>query len=1196
MLSLLPKGSRDFLSIECETMQNLNPIELPLNKSVLIEASAGTGKTFTIANIYLRLLLGVGCSPLIVEQILVVTFTNAATEELKNRIRKNIQQCADFLKDKAQGEEVQLSGKSYEHNLAFLQQLYPHIHNIHEALLRLTIAEREIDTASVYTIHSFCQKMLVRFAFESGVRFDLDLQPDQQDILKRLSEEVWRELFYPQGLTESSIIATELATPENALNAVKAFLSTELPEPIGFLTQEFSEYLATYQQFIAEVKSYWKANSDELIELIRHDLKNKITLHGGWYRSSTFEAGVLAMNQWADSPSRYLPEAFYLFTSEKIAAGTKKSSEPMDSPHLAKNQAFLTAYKQQFENSLKVILLYQFLNRLRTKLEAYKQAHPQRSFDDLLTMFNQALKQPQTGARLAQKIRAIYPFAMIDEFQDTDLTQYEIFSQIFLANKGDNGFIMIGDPKQSIYKFRGADIFTYLSAAQKVDAQFTLGKNWRSLPPVVQAVNKLFDFANLDRSPFLYDEISFHPVEADSSRGNLVSEQGHFVCYSSDKTKADEIAEMCAYQIHQQLKAMAQGRFGIEKEGRFRPFAAKDIAILVRKGSQAKRLKKALAKRNIKSVYLAESASVFQSEVATELAWILQAGLNPYHHNALFSALGSTLWGLSAAEIYRYKDNEALWELKVNQFVEYHAIWKAQGILPMLHKIYLEQGIIERLKGLPNADRLITDLLHLSEVLQEASQAFESEAELLRWYEKQIASPDFNNEQQLRLESEEELIKIVTIHGSKGLQYPIVWLPFAAEKSDANKQGELGLYRNTEGHLTWYFGKNEEAKAALEKEEYAEDLRLFYVALTRAESQLNLILPTEISGWSPLHYLLAQGEIPQGKVPTADYFIQKQIPAHFVEVEDKLPFERWEANESIEAYQAKTFNGNIQVIGQISSFTSLYAQHERFHEGRARGTVTLLQDRDTYIEPIAQDYHHEAAPFSSFQFPHGIKVGTVLHHFFEHHRFGQPIEREVVARICEQLALGEDWLEPTVDWLERILKTPLAEAGFRLNEVDNAKRLNEWQFYLRLTNRQAMPQLNRLLKQHSPLAKQLPELKLSQLEGFVRGFVDCIVQMNGKFYIIDYKSNFLGYLAQNYAFEHIRREMGRYRYDLQYLLYTLAVHRYLTTRLGESYDYDRDFGGVAYLFLRAMNGEDTSGVYFDKPCKKLIEEMDLLFG
>ncbi|QLB19202.1 exodeoxyribonuclease V subunit beta [Mannheimia granulomatis] len=1175
-------------------MKKLNPIDLPLNKSVLIEASAGTGKTFTIANIYLRLLLGVGCLPLTVEQILVVTFTKAATEELKDRIRKNIQQCSDFLQDKSNGLDTQSKEKPYHNNLDFLTQLYPKIDNIHEALLRLSIAEREVDTASVFTIHGFCQKMLVQFAFESGVRFDLDLQPNQSELFKKLSEEVWREQFYPQNLAATEVISAELSTPLAALAAVKPYINGELPKVAK--VENFVTALEKYNHFITEIKADWQANSEELVNLIRNDLAKKITLHGGWYKATAFEEAVLVMNQWANSNNRYLPEEFYLFTADRIADGTKKNCEPMSVSHLVKNQAFWTAYKQDFAQSLSSVLLYQFLVALKEKLSDYKQNHSERSFDDLLTMLNHALKQPDIGKALAQKIRAIYPFAMIDEFQDTDLTQYEIFSQIFMTDNKGNGFIMIGDPKQSIYKFRGADIFTYLSAAKQANEQFTLGKNWRSLPPVVQAVNNLFHFADSEHSPFIYQGIGFHPVEADDSKGNLVSEQGHFVCYTTEKTKLDDFAEICAYQIHQQLKAMAEGKFGLEKDKEFKAFAAKDIAILVRKGSQAKRIKKALEKRNIKSVYLAESASVFSSEIAAELYWLLQAGLNPYNTKTLFSALGSTLWGLSAAEIHRYKTDEILLDIKVNQFVEYNTIWKEQGILPMLHKLYLEQGIIQRLKGMQGSDRLITDLLHLTEILQEQSQSLESEAELVRWYERQIQSPDYEDEQQLRLESEEELIKIVTIHGSKGLQYPIVWLPFASQKSDSNNLDNLGVFRNENGEIDWYFGSiDENVQQSLQNEEYAEDLRLFYVALTRAESQINLILPSEISGWSPLHYLLSEGGTAE-KVVVSEALSSKAIWDKPIELSNELPFERWEQVEQRENYQAKSFEGNIRVVGQITSFSSLYAQHERLSEGKSYRVANFAQDRDENVEIIETDYVGEFSVFSPYHFPHGTKVGTVLHSFFEHCRFGQPIEQESVAKMCEQLDLSEEWIEPVIQWLERILATPLAGAGFSLNEVNEKQRLNEWQFYLRLKNDKALVLLNKLLKQHTILAKHLPELRFPQLEGFVRGFVDCIVQMNGKFYVIDYKSNFLGHLPQNYAFEHLQREMGKHRYDVQYLLYTLAVHRYLTSRLGENYDYERDFGGAVYLFLRAMDGKSENGVYFDKPSKALIEEIDRLFG
>lgn len=1176
-------------------MQNLDPIELPLDQPVLIEASAGTGKTFTIANLYLRLLLGIGCLPLTVEQILVVTFTKAATEELKDRIRQNIQSCRAFILDK-QNNSIQ-ERASYRGNEAFLTELYQLIPQLDEALLRLSIAEREIDTASVFTIHGFCQKMLMQFAFESGVRFDLTLQPNQGELLKRLSEEVWREQFYPQGVLESEVISAELSTPKQALSAIYPYLSVELPPTNK--TETLATALQRYNQFIQEIKEYWRLNGKTLVDQIRLDLAKKITLHGGWYKSVAFEAGVLVMEQWISSDNRYLPAEFELFTEQRIVKGTKKNCEPMESVHLAKNQAFLTAYKERFENSLKPILLYQFLIGIKEKLVNYKQAHSERSFDDLLTMLNQALKQPKIGKVLAQKIRSVYPFAMIDEFQDTDLTQYEIFSQIFMTEQASNGFIMIGDPKQSIYKFRGADIFTYLAAAKQTKAQFTLAKNWRALPEVVQAVNHLFHFADSEKSPFIYQDIDFYPVSADENKGSLISEQGHFVCYTTDKTRLDDFAEICAYQIHQQLDAMATGQFGIERNGGFKAFVPKDIAILVRKGSQATRIKSALAKRNIKSVYLAESETVLRSEVAAELCWILQAGLNPYDYQALLSALGSTLWGFTAAEIYRYKENERLWEAKVNQFVEYNAIWQTHGVLPMLHKIYLEQGIIQRLKEKTNADRLMTDLLHLTEILQEKSQDFESEAELVRWFERQISSSDMYDEQQLRLESEEELIKIVTIHGSKGLQYPIVWLPFVSQKSEADKLSHLGLYRNQQGELNWYWGAvDDEVKRILQNEEYAEDLRLFYVAVTRAESQLNLVLPNEISGFSPLHYLLTNGGAENEKVNVIERFKEKEINAHIIEVEANLPQSCWQNMESDEPYQAKVFQGHIRVGGQITSFSSLYAQHERFSENKINLVTDTAQDRYADIEIIETGYlgHDTVEPFSPFQFPHGIKVGTILHSFFEHCQFDKPIEQEAISKVCEQLDLGEVWIEPTSAWFERILKTPLAEANFSLNAVNAKQRLTEWQFYLRLKNEKALSKLNQLLKQHTALSKSLPELQLPHLAGFVRGFIDCIVQINGKFYVIDYKSNFLGFLPQNYSTENIKREIGRQRYDLQYLLYTLAIHRYLTSRLGRKYNYERDFGGVIYLFLRAMDGKTNNGVYFDKPSEALIEAMDTLFG
>ncbi|AIZ78635.1 exodeoxyribonuclease V subunit beta [Actinobacillus equuli] len=1202
-------------------MKTLSPIELPLNCTALIEASAGTGKTFTMANLYLRLLLGIGCTPLTVEQILVVTFTKAATEELRDRIRKNIKACRTFLQEYD-------AEKSYDAK-DFFFQLGQQLESVEEAILRLRIAEREIDLASIFTIHSFCQKMLFQFAFDSGMRFDSDLQPDESDLLRRLSEEVWREMFYPMGLTETAAVAEYLGTPDNAFAAIRVFVSAELPllsDEQHWLNGDLATHLAALQHFLVDAKQHWLAHGEEISRLIETELAKKYktgekkALNRRSYQTRYLEKWRASVDEWAASSLSYLPEEqFERFCQDFLNEKAEEGAEPLVHPHFAKNQQILTAYQQQFANKQKPLLLYQFLLALRKKLADYKATHSEKSFNDMLSFLNQALKG-ERGTALAAQIQAQFPFAMIDEFQDTDKEQYEIFHKVFMQEAHTNhGFIMIGDPKQSIYRFRGADIFTYLTASQQAQQKRTLAKNWRSLPPIVSATNRLFEFpAAAENSPFLYQGIQFHSVEAKESEAELIGAD-YVNCYLQAKFDEKLAAKQCAYQIQQQLKQMEAGEFGLKFTNtteEINAFQAKDIAILVRSHSQATLIKSALAELGIRSVFLSEKESVYQSETAKELLWVLYACLNPYHQTNLLSALGTTLWGLSATEIHQLKNSELLWDEQVGRFIAYQQIWQQQGILPMLHKLFMQEGIIERLRANPrDSDRRLTDLLHLTELLQNAMPSLENESALVRWYERQLAKTDSTEEHILRLESEEELIKIVTIHGSKGLQYPIVWLPFIGKKNQGSKASNLAIYRDEQGQAHWYFGKpSEEVQALMDQEELAEDLRLLYVAVTRAESQLNLILPQRFEdGWNAVHYLLSNGEIDLDKsykaeISTSEYLQQKGIDCQAVELDEKIANDEWRPTPlAMESLSACHFTGQIQQTGLVTSFSALHQQHEWAMQHHTEYSMPKV------FENAGQDYDQQQvlAPetdnifalenegtiaYSSYQFPHSTKVGNILHSFFEHNDFQQAVDFEQILTICEQLGLDENWHEPLQQWFERVLATPFSEAEFALKDVPMTKRLNEWQFYLRLKNSDGLRQLNQLLKQYSAVSAKLPELNLPQLEGYIRGFVDCIVQMHGKFYLIDYKSNFLGYLAQDYSRQNLEKTIGQYRYDLQYLLYTLALHRYLRVRLGEQYEYERDFGGVAYLFLRGMNGTPNSGVFFEKPCKQLIEGMDEIFG
>lgn len=1208
-------------------MNILDPISLPLTQSNLIEASAGTGKTYTMANLYLRLILGVGCEPLTAEQILVVTFTKAATQELRDRIRAKLGSVAAYFQTPDSDEAQQAFAQD-----PFLHQLYLATSAERaKSLLRLRIAERDMDLASIFTIDSFCQKMLFQYAFDSGVRFDLDLQTDESDLLKRLSEEVWREEFYPADLEKTTLVARTLRNPDYALSQVQTYLSDILPplsaEQQQWLKADNQQKLADYLAFMAQAKQYWLAHQAEIVAMVADNLGK---LNGNSYKADYLVKWQAELTAWAqDNTQDFITEPFNRFSQSFLESKTKKNQTVPTSEHFERIESFIRRFEAEFADLNKQVtmqLVYAYFEALREKLHQYKQSHTEKNFTDMLTYFHQALLG-EKGEALADKIRRQFPFAMIDESQDTNQVQYDIFQRIFMHPDALCGFIMIGDPKQSIYKFRGADIFSYLNAAKQVSATFTLDKNWRSLPLIVEGVNRLFCFptvegnanASGEKSPFLYQDIAFNPVKYKESDTELAKGQHEWNLYLQPNAykrghfNTELAAEQCAHQIQQQLSRAQQGEAfitemqiqqteqGLQKMPHSRPLEAQDIAVLVRSHDEAQKIKRALAKRGIQSVYLSEQNSVYATQEAKDLALVLNACLHPYQQKAVLAALATPFWGLTAAELYLLKNSESEWEHNVENFIRYQQIWQTQGVLPMLHQLLLQQGIIQRLNGSENRDRRLTNLLHLSELLQAEQENRENELALLRWLQQQIEQPYGDTEQILRLESEEKLIKIITIHKSKGLEYPVVWLPFIAKKSLGATNELMSFYRDENHRLCWDFkGDDPAVKTLKDNAEYAEDLRLLYVALTRAKYQLNLILPTAFSSsWNAMHYLLTNGNIAD-KTDTAEVINAKGIVANMVPLAETVPaITRYvPVQEQNMVASAREFQGIIRTRGLMTSFSALQSQNERLQHFSTHSPLAVADnakdhDRESFVAPTPLD--SDEPTFTPADFPQGAKVGNLLHHFFEHWAFNQAPDFTQIESLCNALNLDPQWHEPLMTWFNTIAHTPFGD-GFCLAELDTQKRLNEWQFCLRLRNEKALPQLNRLLKTESRLAKQLPDLQLKQLEGFVKGFVDMITEYNGKFYIIDYKSNYLGRFIEDYQAEKLDKTMVQQRYDLQYLLYTLALHRYLRTRLGEQYDYERDIGGVAYLFLRGMNGTPNSGVYFDKPNRTLIEEMDRLFG
>lgn len=1219
----------------------LNAISLPLNQVNLIEASAGTGKTYTIGSIYLRLLLQAGencfSRPLNVEEILVVTFTEMATEDLKRKIRERLTAAISVFSEYYERQDKAIFTGEHQ----FLAELLPYLEDIPTALRRLKLAEQNLDLASIYTIHGFCRRMLMQHAFNSGVHFNLKLLKDQSDLLKQFANEFWREHFYSQSFEIANFISKELGSPDDVLSILESNLNkdvsvtTDNQQSLSLSIDEFlQKNVGERLKAVEALKVFWLKNVDEISSIIMEEItkdypKDQLTsLSRRSYQKERLKTWIEQINEWANNPLDYeinktLRDYFvqssieqkYEKPTEKTK--NKKAAIPFYASIFAELEELVE--KHQPSDLLKKIILYHYRQGIQKKLLEYKANHPEKSFDDLLRLLKEAL-YGEGGEQLAELIRFQYPFAMIDEFQDTDALQYQIFSKIY-HNKnvsGNVGFMMIGDPKQAIYRFRGADIFTYLKAAKEANERFNLGTNYRSSQPLVDGVNRLFDFKN---DPFIYKNIEFLNVGA--AKKNLVFQLNNqpepaFRFYINDKDKStqQDYAKACAISIQQWLKSAAENPvvFPNESKAENQTLRAENIAVLVRGYTEADLVKKELQALGIASVYLSDRGNVFESNTAKELALILQACLS-VTERPILNAIATALFGLNAAEIHQIHHDEIQWQRWAEKFAEYQQIWQRQGVLPMLHHLLLAENITEKLLSRPDGERKLTDLLHLAEILQQAAALNESEAALLRWFEKQIQD-NGRQEAQIRLESERQLVKIVTIHKSKGLEYDLVWLPFLGnEAKDPTKSGKqkklFNLYYDSDEEKTLWDMQDQHLDK-LTEEVFAEELRLLYVALTRAKYQMAFVLPKAFDKkWNALLYVLTQGEIGRKLDLPNNWDTQlllekfKQLLPNDVAIEltDVLQAsEPLTLNVSQENLSAEIFQGEIEQDWRVTSFSGIEQTHQRkayLNESAVKKSLIFDDAKDYDASISTENITENLAALAHdndemvLDFPRGTQIGTLLHRYFEKVPFAQLTEKENIEKLCQDLNLAEEQFAAVQQWFVQILSTPiLPNNDLTLAQINEKQCLKELAFYLNISSHFDVAGFNRALATLHHLPSE--PLQFDDIQGMLRGTMDLVFSYQDKYYLLDYKSNFLGETLKDYDQAALKKAMLEHHYDWQYLLYVVALHRYLKTRLPH-YDYDRDFGGVVYAFLRGMNGLPQSGIFFDKPDWQLIQQLEELF-
>jgi exodeoxyribonuclease V beta subunit len=1222
----------------------LDPLGLPLAGTALIEASAGTGKTYTLATLYLRLLLE---QRLQVGQILVVTYTNAATAELRDRIRRRLREALAVFAHLDRTGEPPADAGSDRAPLVALAEASRRAGTLAADQAHLAAALRGFDEAAIFTIHGFCQRILLENAFESGVPFDAELVTEEGPLCREMVQDFWLRTLYdaPAAFVRRAYDAG--LVPDRLEQLARRVLTHRdmevLPEGARPPSaQEIARLTAEHRAARGAAAEIWTRARAEIEPLVDPRHLNRTS-----YPEDKIAAWCAELDDWLMRPSgpAFAPFArIEKFAASHLAAKTKRDGVTPRHAFFAACER-IHAAQQAIEGEYREFELWlqrELVRYVRGEVAARHERANTQSFDDLLYRLRDALRAPSTGDVLADRIRERFRAALIDEFQDTDPVQYEIFRTVY---GGRAPLLLIGDPKQAIYGFRGADVFTYVAAKAGAQAH-TLDTNHRSAPGLVVAVNTLFKRA---RDPFVFAEIPFHevrpaPGKAASLEGPLASAPPLEVLFlRHDKpakaTSKDPFERHVPGVVANEVVRLLQS--GTSVGGR--PLHAGDVAVLCRANWQAVAMQEELRRHGVPSVLHGDD-SVFESPEAEEIERVLRAVAEPADPGLVRAALATRLVGFDAPALAALQADETTWDRWAARFREWLDVWTEQGFMAAFRRLLDACETQRRLLSLEDGERRLTNVLHVAELLQTAArEAHRGPLALVDWlslmrHDAAARVEVAKEAAQIRLESDERAVQLVTIHRSKGLEYGVVYCPFAWHGGDLHTTERSWVkYHDPDERLALKLDLgSSEREAHLDRaklEDFAENLRLLYVAMTRAKHRCSLVWACAPSAkHAPLGYLLHQVPGPTAEATvgaTKERIRQLDEDAMLADLRRlaeessgsigvrELPLPDAAIPRLLHAAAGEDAGGlagprearrTLDAVWRTSSFSRLAASGGRTSHGAEEG---IDRDEGTAIahgELAPGRAPRGATPVVLHGLRAGARTGELLHWILEQLDFTREGTDELVARVREGLArfACDAAYEPVlVRGIADALATPLGgtAGSFALAALPRERRLDELPFLMPVRRGFDRNRLAACFERHpSPrlpadYAGRIRRLGFGMLEGFLAGFIDLVFEHGGRWYVVDYKSNFLGPQPDDYAPARLAREMSLHHYVLQYHLYVLALHRHLAARL-PGYDYERHFGGVYYLFLRGMSPANppSCGVFHDRPGAALVGELSALLG
>lgn len=1368
--------------------KNLNkpdPLEIKtfdLNSSSMIEASAGTGKTFTISNLVVRLLLeglkngkGEKATPLDIEDILVVTFTNAAASDLRARILEKIHTCRVLFEAIGKGQktvdsldendplkdivELYLKDKlkvkdSLENNNAVdinIQQKQAILYS--RLLIR---AERSIDKASISTIHSFCNKALNQiYSFEAGRAFNVELTNDVEEEKREAAFSVWRDLFYKDSDFNKDLLL-ELLDKDSPLSFKKTVANLDRVRLINDAKGYFGFSLKSYYQSSEKLQKTPIARLKYLLDAVEKDIASINEEHAQdiqiveKYKDEVFAANggpgslyELAKGEPKKNPIKSDVKSILKSLLANIASGkfnsfnfgqeikknVKKSYDfkdfynedsnfvsgikdyafarlaEIDEFEKAASSVIITALGMQANVDLiKKELEYLVSVMMIKKIDALCERDNLISNNEVLRQLAVALtKEKDRRDVLASLLRKRYPIAMIDEFQDTDPVQFTVFSKLYLNQDAVNSnahCYLIGDPKQSIYKFRGSDINSYNEAKSQIEkiggCIYTLGTNFRSNANVVKAVNEIFaqvkdeSDSNYVAKPFDYNDsysektpsnIKFEPVIASpnsakssfyfdipkednqvASDENLsdTSENNTSVCNFvrkiefNDKTKAEVLMQAISKSVALEVKrCLLYGK--INSKGNVRAVKPSDIAILVSNKNENKAIQDALKELSIQSVYFSDDESVLSSSSqsksysnssddtkkasveAENIIYLMEAICNSTNASKVYRLLGSSLLSLTREEFIQKTDSFEF-DDEISLLRECGNKWESYGFITAFLYYLNKHDLLKTMLNAENGERALSNYFQIAEIIQSInSKVIGSNAQLL-WFKDLVlnGNSDLSDDvTKKHLESEQSLVKIYTIHKSKGLQYPIVFSPFLFGTTNYDKDGIY--YDPHDRHVSLSLNPSElvNGTAISELEKVAslqEKVRLLYVDLTRAQLANFVFLPVYLGEKkndtkSALRAIATpkEGELlkaldSEELFTNLNKFDNESDPANEKLIAAKVKVES-QCSEKIDE-PSSLDKGSVDNSFTVTSYSAITSG--------AHNDMFASDIDEKEIEPDAndleEDISNEERNLINFTFSRGSAAGSFLHKLLEIVLSRNDVNKEdqdsTYQFVNSQLKYdyyhlisnqGNEKICALASWLNNILNANLLPESskndhLKLSDLTPDNCARELDYYLPCKDFKVKV-LNKLCHEfYAKVVKDnnlshipdLPDLKKSNFKGFMKGSLDLVAKFTtkqgDKFFMIDYKSNYLGDSFGDYTQDSILKSIFEARYDVQILFYSLALYRFLKCTLHD-FLYEKDFGGVMYLYLRGMNSNNTvsPGQFYVRPSEELIKRLSDLF-